>query len=102
MDSPFAKAAPWYARRGLRVLPLHPLTKEPIHQAWQVKATTDLLTIRRWALEQPGANLGIATGADSGIFALDVDAKHGGDQTLAELEHQHGELPPTWRARTAN
>jgi hypothetical protein len=46
---------------------------------------------RRW----PAANVGIATGARSGLLVLDVDPRHGGDDVLAALEAEHGRLPDT-------
>lgn len=49
-----------------------------------------------------GANIGLKTGHASGVFALDVDPKNGGDIRLAELEAQYGALPPTWRQQTGS
>lgn len=45
-------------------------------------------------------NIGIVTGSASGVAAVDVDPRHGGDDTLARLEAEHGTLPPTWRFLT--
>jgi putative DNA primase/helicase len=42
-------------------------------------------------------NIAIATGTISGVIVLDVDPRHGGDDTLKCLEAEHGPLPPTWR-----
>jgi hypothetical protein len=42
-------------------------------------------------------NIGIITGAESGIVVLDVDPRHSGDKTLADLEAKFGALPKTWR-----
>ena len=48
------------------------------------------------ALETDGlCNWGIATGEGSGVWVLDIDPRHGGDKTLAQLEAQHGPLPLT-------
>jgi putative DNA primase/helicase len=64
-------------------------------------ATTDEKQVREWWGDLwPGSNIGIATGAQSGITVLDVDPRHGGDRTLAELEEQHGRLPRTPTAKT--
>jgi hypothetical protein len=41
----------------------------------------------------PDANVGIATGAESGLVVLDVDPRHGGDESLEELETRYGRLP---------
>src|SRR5215472_5550775 len=56
-------------------------------------ATTDTTTIRRWwQTECPSANIAMPTDAR---MVLDVDPRHGGNETLAELERQHGALPDT-------
>jgi hypothetical protein len=71
--SPLLSAALAYARRGFRVLPLKPRGKEPLLKKWPENATTDEETIKRWWLQWPDANIGIATGAENGIIVLDVD-----------------------------
>ena len=63
-------------------------------------ATCDEAAIRDWWTECPNANIGIATGETSSVVALDVDPRHGGDVTLAELEAEHGRLPHTVEALT--
>jgi len=57
-------------------------------------ATTEIAIIRDWWYEWPNANVGIATGATSGFFVLDVDGEEG-EKSLRELEKQHGALPET-------
>jgi len=58
-------------------------------------ATTDVdVTRARW-LKTPRANIGIATGARSGVWILDVDPRHDGDKSLLALTREHGSLPPT-------
>lgn len=44
---------------------------------------------------RPGANIGLATGRESGVVALDLDTWYGGGQSLTDLEARHGKLPPT-------
>ena len=85
------------ASRGWRVFPLKPKSKVPIMEEWQNKATTNVEQIIQWWTKWPHANVGIATGADSNLVVLDVDVKDGkcGDESLAELERQWGELPTT-------
>ena len=39
--------------------------------------------------------MGIATGARSGFFALDVDPRNGGDESFAGLIERHGRFPDT-------
>lgn len=46
----------------------HPRTSHGVKDA-----TTDADQIRKWWTEHPHANIGVATGAQSGIFELDVD-----------------------------
>jgi Bifunctional DNA primase/polymerase, N-terminal/Primase C terminal 1 (PriCT-1) len=105
-----------FADQGLRVLPLHsPLpgprctcsdtTCEVIGKHPRIArgchgAVRDPDQIRRWWNRWPDANLGLATGSGSGIYAIDIDPRHGGDDTLRALEDEHGPLPPTWRFLT--
>jgi hypothetical protein len=53
-----------------------------------------------WGQRWPRANIGLATGAEPDFDALDIDPRHGGDVSLADLEAQHGRLPITIRAYT--
>ena len=67
-------AALAYAARGLRVLPIVPGKKHPPISAWQTAATTDPGTIEAWWTgPYSGHGVGIATGAGSGIWVLDID-----------------------------
>jgi len=63
-------------------------------------ASTDPDQLTRWWTRAPWANVGIPTGAVSGFFVLDVDAGHGGFESLDALVATHGPLPPTVTART--
>lgn len=99
---PCSRAAAWYARRGLRVHPLRPGSKLPLLEEWQRRATTDLRAIEGWFREWPDAGVGIATGAGSGVFVVDEDPRHGGDNSIDDLVAQHGEMPETWIVHTAN
>jgi putative DNA primase/helicase len=59
-------------------------------------ATTDEATIRQWWQQWPDANSGIATGAVSGLVVLDVDPRHGGEESLQQLIDAHnGDFPET-------
>lgn len=51
---------------------------------------------RRW----PQANLAVVTGTVSGLVVLDVDPRHGGDETVAALEAEHGSMPRTVKSLT--
>jgi hypothetical protein len=115
-------AALVYAARGWRVHPLHePIAngarctcgdgpackskgKHPRVRDWTHVATTDEATIRAWWARWPTANIGIATGADSGLVVLDVDtgdAKRG-DRTLVALVRDHGPLLVTPEVTTGS
>ena len=59
------------------------------------QATTDPEVIHRWFNAAPTANLAVAAGVKAGIVVIDVDPRHGGDESLANLEAEHGTLPDT-------
>ena len=63
-------------------------------------ATTDMSIIGSWLMMQPNANIGIATGKHSGLVVLDIDSRHGGDDSLFDLEATNGKLPPTLEVLT--
>lgn len=68
----------------------HPRTRRGFKEA-----TTDEAEIRRIWEASPTANIGVPTGAASGMIVVDIDPRHGGDDSLAELEAEHGPLPHT-------
>ncbi len=72
-----------------------PYTHRGLHDA-----STDPDQIRGWWRKWPDANVGIRTGAESGLIVLDVDPDHGGDESLAQLEALQGPLPATVQQRT--
>ena len=63
-------------------------------------ATTDLTIIKKTGVFWTDSNIGVVTGTASGLVVLDVDPRHGGDESLDRLEHQHGALPVTVEAKT--
>jgi hypothetical protein len=90
-----------YLGRGWSVLPMQPRAKRPVvpWRSLQSKAAT-AATVREWYRRRPDANVGIVTGQVSGLIVLDVDAYHGGADSLAALESQYGALPATLESRT--
>lgn len=96
----FLKAALGYAKLGLRVLPVRKQSKCPVQSGWYEKATTDLATIKMWPNSWRAGNLGIATG--NGIIAVDIDPRHGGDESLQRLLDEQGPFPATAEAITGS
>ena len=96
-----AEAAARYRERGWSVLPLRRGEKRPMI-AWETfqQSHADAATIAQWLARWPGANVGIVTGEISNLIVLDIDPKHGGDDSLAELERRFGPLPATVEAQT--
>lgn len=114
------KAALHYASFGLPVMPVWPVLpfsrgftckcgktlrcaspgKHPIHYLAPrglKDATVDEGTIKDWWDCEPDANIALATGS---VVVIDIDPRHGGDASLAQLESDHGKIPPTWRVGT--
>jgi hypothetical protein len=97
---------------GWRVIPLHSAEnggcscregsdcgspgKHPRVSGWTERASTDPEEIAGWWRRWPEANVGVVTGAASGIVALDVDPEHGGAATL----RRYGSLPETAQSLT--
>lgn len=63
-------------------------------------ATRDETIIREWWLRCPDANVGVVTGAVSGLVVLDVDPRNGGFESQAALEQACGKMGPTLTSRT--
>lgn len=87
-------AALAYAKRGWMVFPLKPGEKTPLTPNGFKDATTNENIIVRWWDRWPDANIGIATGPESGIWVLDIDAPDG-DKSLGALESELATLPRT-------
>lgn len=100
-----ANAALSFARRGLHVFPLMPMSKLPAISKTRggngcLDATNDVSVIAKWWHEQPRCNVGLATGEKSGLWVLDIDTKDDGFTALKKLEAQYGALPDTRMAST--
>jgi predicted P-loop ATPase len=116
---PMLAAALAYAARGWAVFPLHTIVdgrcscgtvdcsdagKHPRVRRGLKEATRDRAKIEAWfGPGAPAANVGLATGAVSGVTVLDVDIGEGkrGAETWAELVKEQGE-PETLTARTGS
>lgn len=106
-----------YDANGWRVIALHHLTsagecscekgpgcrstgKHPVRPAWQEErplSQADLIT----HFLEGSANIGLATGRQSGIWVLDVDGKVG-EASLRELQDAYADLPETYTVRTGS
>ena len=107
-------AARSYAGRGWRVFPCHTVRdgtcacgaadcgspgKHPLTEHGLKDAISDKAIVFNWWQQRPDANIAGATGPAFGL-ALDVDAGKGGDESLRDLQREHGELPPTPTSHT--
>jgi putative DNA primase/helicase len=68
----------------------HPRTKNGL-----LEATKERDQIVKWWTQWPDANIGVLTGAKSGIVVIDIDPQHGGDDSLDFLEREVGRLSGT-------
>jgi hypothetical protein len=114
-DSPqLLRAALEYAEQGYQVIPLHTPTgescscrkpdcesvgKHPRTAHGLKDASSDPAKIRQWWERWPDANVGIATGPESGIFILDVDGAQG-EASLSDLAKRGFILPDTYSVKT--
>lgn len=84
----------YYASRGFYVFPVGK-DKKPLVD-WDDLCTIDEKQIRQWWDKQyPQAGIGLVTGAKSGIVAMDIDPRHGGNESIIRLMVDWGELPVT-------
>jgi putative DNA primase/helicase len=96
-----------YAKSGYKVIPIYGIVegacacgagakcknpgKHPMTSNGFKAGTTDPKQIKQWFADAPQANVAIVTG--DGLVVVDVDEKHGGHKTFAELEENLGKLP---------
>lgn len=87
-------AAIAYTNIGYRVFPIRTNAKTPLTQHGFKEATIDQAQITEWWERWPDANIGLATGEESGVSVVDVDGSPGVDsmQILG--------LPKTWTVQT--
>src|SRR4029077_7463641 len=106
LTAPLTEWAQWYAAYGLPVIPMHTPQaggcscvkgaaclhpgKHPRTLHGRNDASTNRQTIITWWQQWPDANIAIKT---DGLFVLDTDPRHYGQDSLRRLEAQYGELP---------
>lgn len=103
-----AELALAYAKRGWKIFPITPGTKDRPLVKWGSEASADQAIVTQWWKRVPDANIGLAVG-QSGLAIIDLDNKPSkvkgeppkrGSLRWAELEMLHGEAPPTLTSRT--
>ncbi|HEX6985320.1 MAG TPA: bifunctional DNA primase/polymerase, partial [Planctomycetaceae bacterium] len=116
-SDPLLVGALAYARVGLRVVPCHApcetgctcrrkgrcgsAGKHPrLRSDWPAKAMADVRQIRLWWKRWPAANVGIATGRESGLVVLDFDLRSGGLASHDRLLRDFPGLDETVTVRT--
>lgn len=104
-----------YLKHGLTPVPLHNIkpngcscekgeacTSAGKHP--RVKRQTAIVATEQkwvsWLRSWPDMNIGVLTGPETGVMVLDVDPRHGGDESLQKLIAAHGDLPTTVSAAT--
>lgn len=73
---PLSAAAREFAAAGVPVFPCAPYGKRPATEHGFHDATKDLDQVQAWWRQSPAANVGVPTGAASGVVVVDVDV-HG-------------------------
>ena len=114
MNTTHLQCAEQYCLLGWRLVPVHGLTdgtcscgsancgragKHPRVVGWTTKASADARQVAAWWTTWPQANVGLATGADSGVVVLDIDGETG-RATLGELAGQDPSVLDTHIHRT--
>lgn len=128
MSDKIRQYAASYAQVGWRIVPLHSIVisdgkaigctcgnvksceptnkkpgwgKHPRLSGWQTAATTDANKIGAWFEQWPDMQIGVATGAESNLWVLDVDGAEG-LASLKTIEEQNEPIPATWTVRTGS
>ncbi len=89
-----------FARRGWKVIPIHScdgtfIGKEPLTDNGFKDASSNEVPINYWWSLYPTANIGIKTGAGSGLIVVDIDKKNDGPASMQLLQEFYGRLPKT-------
>jgi len=90
---------PYVQRFNLALFPVKERDKVPMTQNGFKDATRDWQDYQKLHGGRPH-NVGMPTGPINGLFVLDLDPRHGGDETFKHLLSQYDTLPPTWQTTT--
>lgn len=120
-SNPLKDAAHTYRNRGWRVIQIHKVGpdgvtcscnkganctsagKHPVNNAWQNTERYSAADVEALWEKMPKANVGIATGAPSGFWVLDLDPKDDGVTEFGKLIAEHGgEFPETYAVQTGS
>nr|WP_300146775.1 bifunctional DNA primase/polymerase [Propionicimonas sp.] len=93
-----AEAAARFAGAGVPVFPCVPGGKRPLTSHGFHEATTDARHVASWWRRWPGANIGLPTGAASGVEVVDVDRKPAGSGFVAFESARRRGLVDGWTA----
>ena len=100
---PFSEAAARFAAAGVPVFPCVPGEKRPLVLRGFHDATADPAQVAEWWSRWPSANIGIPTGAVSGVEVVDVDVHPTGTGFPAFREaHRQGHAQSSWQAARAH
>lgn len=80
-------AARVFATAGVPVFPCVPGEKRPLTEHGFHDATADVRQVAAWWRRWPGANIGVPTGAASGLEVVDVDVKTAGSGSPGSTRH---------------
>ena len=75
----------------------HPRVSNGLHAA-----TKDERIINQWWTQWPNANIASPTGAVNGFIAVDIDLRHGGNESFDDLISEYGNIPDTVEAITGS
>jgi len=100
--SSLTEAALAYAQAGIPVFPCEPEGKAPLTRRGFHDAASDPQRVTAWWRRHPQANIGVPTGAASGLDVVDIDVHQGGSGFAAfERGRRAGLLPaPALLVRT--
>jgi Bifunctional DNA primase/polymerase, N-terminal/Primase C terminal 1 (PriCT-1) len=87
-------------RKKIAVFPCQPQGKVPACGRGVLDATKDRKIVSHFWSLNPAYNIGVACGAVSGIFVVDIDGLDA-EAELAKLEAKHGSLPATVESITS-